>query len=166
MEDQKKKKKKNLTRGKRKMEMDDVRIVYNKKRKMNIWSRAAESLRRKHLPNEVILIEYKIVIVYSNSSPLLNVIVVHDKFKCMVFPLGSKPWRESSSPNTLPVITTSAGIIQERVIMSRMSFSRSAIYVNGALLLHWRVHTRDGVGGGGIGDDDEDQEIYRNVVVL
>ncbi|KAI3930391.1 hypothetical protein MKW92_045788 [Papaver armeniacum] len=50
MEDQKKKE--NLTRGKRKMEMDDVRIVYNKKRKMNIWSRAAESLRRNRLPNE------------------------------------------------------------------------------------------------------------------
>ncbi|KAI3971651.1 hypothetical protein MKW92_049948, partial [Papaver armeniacum] len=102
--------------------------------------------------------EYKIVLVYSNTST--TVTDVHDKFKCMVFTLGSISWRESSTPNTLPVITvsTSTGIIKEKkkkkkVILSRMSFSRSAIFVGGAL--YWRVLTRDH----GFGDNEEqDQE--------
>ncbi|XP_026454909.1 uncharacterized protein LOC113356108 [Papaver somniferum] len=101
--------------------------------------------------------EYKIVLVYSNSSAAIT--DVHDKFKCMVFTLGSKSWRESSTPNTLPVITISTGVIHEKkkkVILSRMSFSRSAIYVGGAL--YWRVLTRDHGFGGGIGDDEEENQ--------
>ncbi|KAI3850979.1 hypothetical protein MKX03_036459 [Papaver bracteatum] len=61
----------------------------------------------------------------------------------MVFTLGSKSWRESSSPYTLPLVPANiTGVTQKkRMVVSRMSFSRSDIYVARALYL--RVLTRD-----------------------
>ncbi|XP_026425413.1 uncharacterized protein LOC113321722 [Papaver somniferum] len=128
MEEQKKKKNENLTLGKRKIEMDGGPIASNKRWKLTAHRTATAESPHQKLPHE-----------------------------CMVFTLGSISWRESSTPTTLPVIAVSAGIIQEKmkkkVILSRMSFSRSAIYVGGAL--YWRVLTRDQ----GFGDNkEEDQE--------
>ncbi|KAI3832853.1 hypothetical protein MKX03_026614 [Papaver bracteatum] len=88
--------------------------------------------------------QYKIVLVIATTSNSSSVVIdAHDKFKCMVFTLGSKSWRESSSPNTLPIVPANITRItqKKRMIVSRMSFSRSAIYVAGAL--YWRVLTRD-----------------------
>ncbi|KAI3832862.1 hypothetical protein MKX03_026623, partial [Papaver bracteatum] len=88
--------------------------------------------------------QYKIVLDITTTSNSSSVVIdAHDKFKCMVFTLGSKSWRESWSPNTLPLVPAHiTGVTQKkRMIVSRMSFSRSAIYVAGAL--YWRVLTRD-----------------------